>query len=99
MRALLKYEILKTFRKWRSFIAFAAVGVIVPLVHLSLWMNEGALVRAYTRGLGQDFLLLGNFMNGFLVTYFMLNALWVHVPFLVTLGAGDQLAGEATGGT
>jgi ABC-2 type transport system permease protein len=96
---LLKNEILKTFLKWRSFIGFAAIGVVVPLVHLSLWMNEDALVRSYARGLAQDFLLLGDFMNGYLVSYFMLNALWVHVPFLVTLGAGDQLAGEATGGT
>jgi ABC-2 type transport system permease protein len=29
----------------------------------------------------------------------IMNALWIHVPFLVTLGAGDQLAGEATAGT
>ena len=28
-----------------------------------------------------------------------MNALWIHIPFLITLGAGDQLAGEATGGT
>ena len=28
-----------------------------------------------------------------------MNSLWIHIPFLVTLGAGDQLAGEATGGT
>jgi len=28
-----------------------------------------------------------------------MNTLWIHIPFLITLGAGDQLAGEATGGT
>jgi ABC-2 type transport system permease protein len=28
-----------------------------------------------------------------------MNGLWVHIPFLISLVAGDQLAGEATGGT
>ena len=28
-----------------------------------------------------------------------MNSLWVHVPFLISLVAGDQLAGEATAGT
>jgi ABC-2 type transport system permease protein len=28
-----------------------------------------------------------------------MNSLWIHVPFLISLVAGDQLAGEATGGT
>ena len=28
-----------------------------------------------------------------------MNSLWIHIPFLISLVAGDQLAGEATGGT
>ena len=52
-----------------------------------------------TRGLATDFLVVGNIKNGYFITYFIMNALWIHIPFLITLGAGDQLAGEATGGT
>jgi ABC-2 type transport system permease protein len=42
---------------------------------------------------------VGNIVNGYFVTYFVMNALWIHIPFLLTLGAGDQLAGEAAAGT
>jgi ABC-2 type transport system permease protein len=52
-----------------------------------------------TRGLQDDFFIVGNLFNGYFITQFLLNSMWVHVPFLITLVAGDQLAGEATGGT
>ena len=42
---------------------------------------------------------VGNLFNGYFVTHFIMNSLWVHIPFLISLVAGDQLAGEATGGT
>jgi ABC-2 type transport system permease protein len=90
---------LKTYFKWRSYIAFIAIAAVVPLVHFGLFLQGDALVRSVTRGIAQDFLLLGNLMNGYFVTYILMNSLWIHIPFLITLGAGDQLAGEATGGT
>jgi ABC-2 type transport system permease protein len=96
---LLRYELYKTFRKWRSYISFLAVAAVVPLVILAVHLQGQGLLRNATRGLGADFLILGNILNGYFVTQFLMNALWVHVPFLITLGAGDQLAGEATGGT
>ncbi len=99
MRAILGNEILKTFSKWRTYIGFIAVGVIVPLVEFGLKAQGGSIVRNMTRGLGDDFLILGNLFNGYFITYFILNSLWIHVPFLISLVAGDQLAGEATGGT
>jgi ABC-2 type transport system permease protein len=42
---------------------------------------------------------VGNLLNGYLISYFILNSLTVHIPFLITLVAGDLLAGEATSGT
>ena len=99
MRLILFYEILKTFRKWRTYIGFIAVAVVVPLVIVALRAQGDAIMRNLTRGLAQDFLLSGNLLNMYFVTYFIMNSLWVHIPFLITLGAGDQLAGEATAGT
>jgi ABC-2 type transport system permease protein len=58
-----------------------------------------SIVNRLTRGLQDDFLVIGNLFNGYFITQFLLNSMWVHVPFLITLVAGDQLAGEATGGT
>jgi ABC-2 type transport system permease protein len=96
---LLRYEILKTYRKWRTYIGFLAILVLIPIVEIGLKLEGGGMLRRMTRDLAQDFLLVGNLFNAYFVTYFIMNSLWVHVPFLITLVAGDQLAGEATGGT
>jgi ABC-2 type transport system permease protein len=99
VQSIVGNEILKTSFKWRSAIAFIAVAVIVPLVMIGVKLQGDAVVKGATRALGQDFLLLGNILNGYFVTALIMNSLWVHIPFLITLGAGDQLAGEATAGT
>lgn len=99
MKSLLGNEILKTSFKWRSSISFLTIAVIVPLVEIALVLEGGGWVRSVTRGLASDFLVIGNIKNGYFVTQFIMMSLWIHVPFLITLGAGDQLAGEATGGT
>jgi ABC-2 type transport system permease protein len=52
-----------------------------------------------TRGLRDSFILVGNLLNGYWISYIILNALTIHIPFLITLVAGDLLAGEATAGT
>ena len=85
--------------KWRTYIGFAAIGVFVPVVLLAMKLEGGGMVNRLTRGLQEDFLLVGNLFNGYFVTQFIMNSLWVHIPFLISLVAGDQLAGEATGGT
>lgn len=96
---LLRYEILKTYSKWRTYIGFLAIFVLIPVVEIGLKLEGGGILRRMTRELSQDFLLVGNLFNAYFVTLFIMNSLWVHVPFLITLVAGDQLAGEATAGT
>ncbi len=99
MHSVFGNEFLKMYLRWRSYIAFIAIAIVVPLVLIAMKLNAEVMVRGVTRGLSQDFVFVGNLVNGYFVTYFILNALWIHVPFLLTLGAGDQLAGEATAGT
>ncbi len=99
MNIILRNELLKTYLKWRTYIGFIAIAVLVPLVEIALKLEGGGMVRRMTRDLSQDFIFVGNLFNGYFVTYFIMNSLWVHVPFLIALVAGDQLAGEATGGT
>jgi ABC-2 type transport system permease protein len=99
MRRLLRNELLKTYARWRTYIGFIAVAIIVPLVEFGFRAEGGSLVRSATRGLAQDFLMVGNLFNAYFITTFIMNSLWIHIPFLISLVAGDQLAGEATGGT
>jgi ABC-2 type transport system permease protein len=75
------------------------IAVVVPLVDIALKLQGNALASGMTRGLARDFVLVGNIMNGYFVTQFLMASLWVHIPFLITLVAGDLLAGEATAGT
>jgi ABC-2 type transport system permease protein len=99
MKTILGNEIIKTSLKWRSYISFIAVAVVVPLVQIAIKLQGQGWERSITRSFSQDFLVLGNILNGYFLTQVIMNALWIHIPFLVTLGAGDQLAGEATAGT
>ena len=96
---LVKIELLKIFRKWRTYIGFIAIGILVPLLHLAMYLEGQHSLEFITRGLRDSFVLVGNLLNGYWISYIILNALTVHIPFLVALVAGDLLAGEATAGT
>lgn len=99
MGRLIYFEIVKTFLKKRTYIGFALVAVIVPLVEIAMKIEGGRFVNAMLRTLQQDFFFIGNLFNGWLVSYNMMNSLWVHIPLLISFVAGDMLAGEATAGT
>jgi ABC-2 type transport system permease protein len=96
---LIRIELLKIFRKWRTYIGFIAIGILVPLLHLAMYLEGQNSIDFVTRGLKDSFILVGNLLNGYWISYLILNALTIHIPFLIALVAGDLLAGEATAGT
>ena len=96
---LVKIELLKIFKKWRTYIGFIAIGILVPLLHLAMYLEGQNSINYLTRGLRESFILVGNLLNGYWISFLILNALTIHIPFLITLVAGDLLAGEATAGT
>jgi len=96
---LVRIELLKIFRKWRTYIGFIAIGILVPLLHLAMYLEGQKSLEFITQGLRDSFILVGNLLNGYWISYIILNALTIHIPFLITLVAADLLAGEATAGT
>lgn len=92
-------ELLKIFRKWRTYIGFLAIAILVPIIQIAMLVEGERGINFMTRNLQQSFIFVGNLLNGYLISYAILNALVVHIPFLITLVAGDLLAGEATAGT
>lgn len=96
---LIRIELLKIFKKWRTYIGFSAIAVLVPIIQIAMLIEGEKGINFMTRNLQQSFIFVGNLLNGYLISYTILNALVVHIPFLVTLVAGDLLAGEATAGT
>ena len=101
MRRLIRLEWIKTFSKWRTYIGFIAIAVVLPLLYAGLKMDRGSFLTdspAYNL-LEQNFYLVGDLLNGFFVSQLVMYALMVHIPFFIALVAGDQVAGEAAAGT
>ncbi len=99
MLTLLRIELYKIFKKWRTYIGFIAIGLLVPLIHIAMLVEGSHTLNFMTRNIRESFVFVGNLLNGYLVSYITLASLAVHIPFLITLVAGDLLAGEATSGT
>lgn len=99
MITLISIELYKIFKKWRTYIGFLVIAVIVPVINFAMLAEGEKSLDFMTRNLQQSFVFVGNLLNGYLISYFILVSLAVHIPFLITLVAGDLLAGEATAGT
>ncbi len=99
MYTLVRIELYKIFKKWRTYIGFLVIAVIVPVICFAMLAEGEKSLDFMTRNLQQSFVFVGNLLNGYLISYFILTSLAVHIPFLIALVAGDLLAGEATAGT
>lgn len=99
MYKLIKLEIYKVFSRKRSLIAFFAIfAIIIIAMAAMLWEGE-AMHNFITQNLSNAFYMQGNLINGYLISYLVLNFLWVHIPLLVVIVTGDLFSGEAHGGT
>ncbi len=99
MFTLVGIELYKIFKKWRSYIGFIAITILIVIVELAIKMEGQRSINFMTRDLQQSFIFVGSLLNSYFVSYLILNSLAIHIPFLITLVAGDLLAGEATAGT
>ncbi len=97
---LVRFELIKTFSRWRTYIGFIAFGLIVPLIIAGLKTGGHRSFERYLLSLLQnDFIIGGNVLNGWFFGFFFMGALWVHIPIVLTIVAGDQIAGEGNAGT
>lgn len=101
MLDLLKAEWMKLFRTWRTYAGFGVIMVALGLVFTGLALSnpESMIESRVRRILGSEFLLSGNFINGYFIGMIIMNTLFVHIPLLIAFVAGDLLAGEAASGT
>jgi ABC-2 type transport system permease protein len=92
-------ELYKIFRKGRSYIGFGAIAFIVIVIQIALFVDGESYLELGTQSLKDSFTFQGNLLNGYLSVFIILSSLWVHIPFLIALVAGDLIAGEAAAGT
>jgi len=100
MWALLKIELLKIFRRPRTYISFAAIAAMVLIVQVALKFDGRSYLEFLMSGMNDSIEIPYEMvLNGYLVCFIILNLLLIHVPLLVALVAGDAIAGEANMGT
>jgi ABC-2 type transport system permease protein len=99
MWQLTRIEVFKIFKKQRTYIAFAAIAAIILLVQTAFYMDGKNYMSFMMASVESSFIMEGNLLNGYFVFFIILQTLLVHVPLLISLVAGDMLAGEANMGT
>jgi ABC-2 type transport system permease protein len=99
MKKLIQVELYKIFKRKRSYIGFIAVIVIVLIAQAAMLWEGQAMHEFLTKNLSDAFFLEGNLVNGYLMTYLVLNFLWIHIPLLIVIVTGDLISGEAHAGT
>src|SRR5512137_2391973 len=100
MLRLIRFELIKTFTRWRTYIGFIAFGLIVPLVVTGLKLGgQSAFERNVFSLLQKDFIIGVNVLNGWFFGFFFMGALWVHILIVLTIVAGVQIAVEGNAGT
>jgi ABC-2 type transport system permease protein len=99
MWPVLQIELFKIFRRPRTYISFVAIGAIVVLIQLAFYADGNNYMNFGMQSLTQSFDIEGKVLNGYLICYIILQTLLIHVPLLIALVAGDQIAGEANMGT
>lgn len=92
-------ELAKIAAKPRSFIGFAAIAVIVSLIHFAMYLDGMNYISFITTPLQTTFSLEGRILNGNLVCFIILQTLIIQIPLLVALVTGDLISGEAAMGT
>lgn len=98
--SVLRIELLKVFRRPRTFIAFGAIALIILLIQFALKVNGQEFILFFTDSQTDTFAIpFDKILNGYFVCVAVLHIILVHVPLLVALIAGDMIAGEANSGT
>jgi ABC-2 type transport system permease protein len=95
----IRTELYKIYSRPRTYIAYGAILIIILAIQLAIFADGQKLLDFTTQNLQESFDFSGNLLNGYFISYLILNALWVHIPLLVALVVGDLLAGEANMGT
>src|ERR1700733_3226186 len=100
MWQLLQIELFKIFRKPRTYISFGAIAAMVIIVQIALKFDGQSYIEFLLGSLKETLdIPYATILNGYFVCFVILNLLLIHIPLLIALVAGDEVAGEANMGT
>jgi ABC-2 type transport system permease protein len=91
MWQLLQIELLKIFRKPRTYISFGAIAAMVIIIQVALKFDGQSYIEFLTGGLKDSLdIPVENILNGYFVCFVILNLLLIHIPLLIALVAQNS---------
>lgn len=96
---LFHFEVIKMLRRARTYLSLGLMLVLVVLIFWGLKSEGEHALKYILKALDKNFIFNGNILNGYLVTYIVLNTLWIHIPVLIIIVTGDLFSSELEGGT
>ncbi len=99
MGTLIKLEFGKLFRRGVTYVGFIAILLIVLIIQIGMYVEGQKLLDFLVKSMADVFVFEGNLINSYSVSYIIMNSLWLHIPILVAIVAGDMVSGEAGRGT
>ncbi len=99
MGTLIKLEFGKLFRRGTTYVGFIAILLIVLIIQIGMYVEGQKLLDFLVKSMADVFIFEGNLINSYSVSYIIMNSLWLHIPILVAIVAGDMVSGEAGRGT
>lgn len=92
-------EFVKIMARPRTYISFAAVGLLVGIIQFAMKIDGETYIGFITASFEQTLSFEGQIMNGNLMAFIVLQMLIVQIPLLVALVTGDLVSGEAAMGS
>ena len=78
---------------------FAIAIALMLIINLGMLMEGEKIFEFLLESVSEYFIVHGEVLNGYLVTYLALNTLWVHIPVLIVIIAASIFAVEFEIGT
>jgi len=99
LSSILINEAIKTLKKKRTYISFALLFFLVPMIVLAIGNGSGYLEMQIYGQLKDSFIVFGSLTNGYLSSYLIIAILVGQMPFLATIVAAEIVSGEYAKGT
>ena len=99
LSSILINEAVKTLKKKRTYISFALLFFLVPMIVLAIGNGSGYLEMQIYGQLKDSFIVFGSLTNGYLSSYLIIAILVGQMPFLATIVAAEIVSGEYAKGT
>lgn len=96
---LIRIELFKLFNQRRTYYALAAIFLMELVVFVIAYDQGTYILDAVLASLKDAFYLKGDLLNGNLITFFLLNSLWFHLPLLLMIIVSGMFTLEYQEGT